>query len=65
MSVSLWAYSPQKCDGNVCVGDCDLCSKADEAEKCIDPVEVEKISEIEFFEDLGEGNRSPYRREQT
>ena len=30
MSVSLWAYAPSKCDGNNCVGDCDLCSKADE-----------------------------------
>ena len=33
MSVSLWAYEPSKCDGNVCVGDCDLCSKADEEEE--------------------------------
>ena len=33
MSVSLWAYSPEKCDGNFCVGDCDLCSKAEEEEE--------------------------------
>lgn len=32
-----------------------------EAEEWIDPIEVEKISEIEFFEDLGEGNRSSYK----
>lgn len=29
MSVSLWAYQPDKCDGNVCPGDCDSCGKAD------------------------------------
>lgn len=28
MSVSKWAYEPQKCDGDFCIGDCDLCSKA-------------------------------------
>lgn len=28
MSVSKWAYSPEKCDGDLCVGDCDLCGKA-------------------------------------
>lgn len=28
MSVSKWAYSPNKCDGEFCIGDCDLCYKA-------------------------------------
>lgn len=28
MSVDKWAYEPQKCDGEICVGDCDLCQKA-------------------------------------
>lgn len=32
MSVSLWAYTPDKCDGDICVGDCDLCGKAEEEE---------------------------------
>ena len=27
MSVSKWAYEPEKCDGEPCVGDCDICSK--------------------------------------
>lgn len=27
MSVSKWAYEPDKCDGEPCVGDCDLCDK--------------------------------------
>ena len=29
MSVSKWAYDPDKCDGNACPGDCDYCYKAD------------------------------------
>ena len=29
MSVSKWAYEPWKCDGDICVGDCDRCRKAD------------------------------------
>ena len=33
MSVSKWAYEPEKCDGQKCVGDCDLCSKKNMAEK--------------------------------
>lgn len=28
MSVSKWAYTPEKCDGQPCVGDCDLCDLA-------------------------------------
>lgn len=27
MSVSKWAYDPAMCDGDICVGDCDLCDK--------------------------------------
>ena len=26
MSVSRWAYTPAKCDGHYCPGECDLCS---------------------------------------
>lgn len=33
MSVSKWAYTPEKCDGDTCVGDCDLCGKAEEEEE--------------------------------
>lgn len=32
MSVSKWAYEPEKCDGDYCCGDCDFCNKADEEE---------------------------------
>lgn len=31
MSVSKYAYSPKKCDGEPCPGDCDFCSLADES----------------------------------
>ena len=30
MSVSKWAYIPNKCDGEPCPGDCDMCIKAEE-----------------------------------
>ena len=29
MSCSKWSYTPERCDGDFCVGDCDYCSKAD------------------------------------
>lgn len=28
MSVSKWAYDPEKCDDTFCVGDCDYCELA-------------------------------------
>lgn len=28
MSVSKWAYNPEKCDGDYCCGDCDECNKS-------------------------------------
>ena len=28
MSVSMWCYEPSKCDGDYCVGECDMCPKA-------------------------------------
>ena len=36
MSVSKWAYRPEKCDGDICVGDCDKCSKAMQIDEIID-----------------------------
>lgn len=32
MSVSKWAWT-EECDGRVCVGDCDLCSHAEEGDE--------------------------------
>ena len=31
MSVSKWAYNPEVCDGEPCVGECDICGKIDVA----------------------------------
>lgn len=30
MSMRLWAYEPEKCDGNICPNECDRCPKAKE-----------------------------------
>lgn len=30
MSCDKWAYTPEKCDGVFCVGDCDLCKNAND-----------------------------------
>lgn len=27
MSMSKWAYVPERCDGDLCYGDCDYCPK--------------------------------------
>lgn len=32
MSVSLWAWT-ERCEGQPCVGDCDLCGKAEQEEE--------------------------------
>jgi len=48
MSCSKWAYDPEKCDGDYCVGDCDYCHKADEEE-----VTVEEIVESVRWKRLG------------
>lgn len=32
MSVSLWCWT-EECDERICVGDCDLCSYAEESEE--------------------------------
>ena len=51
MSVSKWAYEPSKCDGDLCAGDCDLCSKANmETEEWVhDFIEIksERLTDIE------------------
>ena len=29
VSVKMWGYDPQKCDGDICIGNCDKCPKAE------------------------------------
>lgn len=50
MSVSKWAYSPEKCDGQPCVGDCNTCSKAG-------VLTYEKV--LEAFRALGKNEITP------
>ena len=33
MSVSRWAYDPNKCEGQMCCGNCDKCALKDEDEE--------------------------------
>ena len=33
MSCSLWAYNSDKCDGDFCPMNCDICGKADSEEE--------------------------------
>lgn len=50
MSVSMWCYTPEKCDGDYCRGDCDNCRKAgiltDE-----DAEYYREMCEWDFFDD--------------
>lgn len=49
MSVSLWAYNPDVCDGDFCPMDCDYCPKremaleaaSDEASDPDEPIDLE------------------------
>ena len=45
MSVSKWAYAPEKCDGKPCVGDCDMCSRAE------DEVSIPSTDVLEYMGD--------------
>lgn len=62
MSVNKWAYEPKKCDGDFCIGDCDLCGKANNSychDALVDWESVNhpkhytdgKIEVIDFIED--------------
>lgn len=33
MSVSKWAYDPDRCDGDFCPGDCDDCHKKEDEDE--------------------------------
>lgn len=38
MSVSLWKYDPDMCDGDYCCGDCDNCGKEPKCEEVESPI---------------------------
>lgn len=43
MSVNKWAYEPSKCDGDFCIGDCDLCGKAPKGYRHDIPEDWERV----------------------
>ena len=47
MSVRKWVFVPQKCVGDLCIGDCDFCPKADI------PCETCKHAELDYEEYYG------------
>ena len=49
MSCDKWFYHPDVCDGNICPGDCDLCSipKNPPEDLCEDILDDETEEEIE------------------
>ena len=49
MSVSKWAYTPEKCDGDYCPGDCDNCLKSEYIDEEV------KANAISFNEPTHEG----------
>lgn len=58
MSVSKWAYSPKKCDGQPCPGDCDFCSLQDEGDE--DDEEDDEEDELRYECEF-EGDRRGYK----
>ena len=42
MSVSKWAYEPDRCDGVFCVGDCDWCMRNPDRDSDCDDFEEEQ-----------------------
>lgn len=47
MSVSKWNYSPEKCDGKPCPGDCDFCSLETEKRPIVHMFYVKYATDIE------------------
>lgn len=41
MSCDMWAYEPDKCDGQPCPGDCDFCSRAEDWEDDEDDEDIQ------------------------
>lgn len=42
MSVSVWRWT-EECDGRICVGDCDVCSYAEESEEEMQVVKKDAV----------------------
>lgn len=48
MSVSMWSYRPEVCDGGGCPGDCDLCDKPKNMEDEDDEEQLDEYMEREY-----------------
>ncbi len=51
MSTSKWNYRPERCDGDICVGDCDCCEKSrdpDELECCANCLHRLKLEKLDY-----------------
>ncbi len=56
MSVSMWSYRPEVCDGGGCPGDCDLCDKPKNMED--EPTDyISRQAVVEFLD----SNNMPWR----
>ena len=46
MGVHTWAYDPERCDGDYCPCNCDVCSKAQESDHIPIDVALQILQEI-------------------
>ena len=58
MSVSMWSYRPEVCDGGGCPGDCDLCDKPKNMEDEDDATDyIKRDAVIDYLD----SNNMPWR----
>lgn len=58
MSVSMWSYRPEVCDGGGCPGDCDLCDKPKNMEDEDDTADyIKRDAVIDYLD----SNNMPWR----
>ena len=58
MSVSLWAYNPEVCDGDFCPGDCDECNKVELAFGVYDEEEIHPNCTVQILRNSETGEES-------
>lgn len=54
MGVHTWAYEPEKCDGDYCPCNCDVCSKAEIDEEHI-PIDLASTMLKNRFKEQSDG----------
>lgn len=58
MSVSMWSYRPEVCDGGGCPGDCDLCDKPKNMEDEDDDTMSLFVDSLSYMATRGQMRRS-------